>query len=57
MKQISDENLKFLKNGCENIMNIAMQYANPFVDTMEDWGLVHSDADLMFKILEEVENV
>ena len=55
MKQISEEDFQFLKNGCEHIMNIAMNYANPFVSDMEDWHSVHSDADSMLKLLEEVE--
>ena len=55
MKQISDEDLKYLKNGCESIMNIAMKYASPYVSDVEDWHSVHSNADLMLRVLEEVE--
>ena len=55
MHQISEEDLQFLKDGCYHIMNIAMNYANPFVSDMEDWGSVHSDADLMLRVLERVE--
>lgn len=56
MKQISEEDFQFLKNGCEHIMNIAMNYAKPFVSDMEDWHSVHSDADLMLRVLERAEN-
>ena len=56
MKQISEEDFQFLKNGCEHIMNIAMNYANPFISDMEDWSSVHSDADLMLRVLERAEN-
>lgn len=55
MKQISDENLQYLKNACESIMDIAMKYANPYISDVEDWHSVHSNADLMLRILEEVE--
>ena len=55
MRQISEEDLQLLKNGCHHIMSIAMNYANPFVSDVEDWGSVHSDADLMLRVLEEVE--
>ena len=55
MKQISEEDFQFLKDGCYNIMSIAMNYANPFVSDMEDWWSVHSDADLMLRVLERVE--
>lgn len=55
MKQISDENLQYLKNACESIMDIAMKYASPYVSDVEDWHSVHSNADLMLRILEEVE--
>ena len=55
MKEISEEDFQFLKNGCEHIMNIAMNYAKPFVSDMEDWHSVHSDADLMLRVLEKVE--
>ena len=55
MHQISEEDLQFLKDGCSHIMSIAMNYANPFVSDMEDWGSVHSDADSMLRLLEEVE--
>ena len=43
------------KDGCYHIMSIAMNYANPFVSDMEDWGSVHNDADLMSRVLEKVE--
>ena len=56
MRQISEEDFQFLKNGCEHIMNIAMNYANPCISDMEDWGSVHSDAELMLRVLEEVGN-
>ena len=55
MKQISEEDFQFLKDGCHHIMSIAMNYANPFVSDMEDWGSVHNDADLMSRFLEKVE--
>ena len=55
MNQISEEDFQFLKNGCEHIMNIAMNYANPFVSDMEDWGSVHHDAYLMSMVLDRVE--
>ena len=55
MRQISEEDLQYLKEGCYHIMSIAMNYANPFVSDMEDWGSVHSDADLMLRVLERVE--
>ena len=56
MKQISEEDLQFLKDGCSHIMSIAMNYATPFVSDMEDWGSVYSDAELMLRVLEEVGN-
>ena len=59
MHQISEEDLQWLKDGCYHIMSIAINYANPFVSDMEDWGSVHSDADLMLRVLEmmkETEN-
>ena len=56
MHQISEEDFQFLKDGCHHIMSIAMTYANPFASDMEDWGSVHGDADLMLRVLEEVEN-
>lgn len=55
MKQISDENLQYLKDACESIMDIAMKYASPYVSDIEDWHSVHNNADLMLRILEEVE--
>ena len=55
MYRISEEDFQFLKNGCHHIMNIAMNYANPFASGMEDWGSVHGDADLMLMVLERVE--
>ena len=55
MRQISEEDFQFLKDGCHHIMNIAMNYANPFVSDMDDWGSVYSDADSMLRVLEEVE--
>ena len=55
MKQISEKDLQWLKDGCHHIMSIAMNYANPFVSDMEDWESVHSDADSMLRLLEEVE--
>ena len=55
MHQISEEDFQFLKDGCHHIMSIAMNYANPFASDMEDWGTVHGDADLMLRVLEEVE--
>lgn len=55
MKQISVENLQYLKDACESIMNIAMKYASPYVSDVDDWGAVHSYADLMLRVLEEVE--
>lgn len=55
MKQISDENLQYLKDACESIMDIAMKYASPYVSDVEDWHSVHNNADLMLRILEEVE--
>ena len=55
MYQISEEDFQFLKDGCHHIMSIAMNYANPFVSDMEDWGSVHSDADLMLRVLERLE--
>ena len=55
MRQISEEDFQFLKDGCYHIMSIAMNYANPYISDMEDWGAVHSDADLMLRFLEEVE--
>ena len=55
MHQISEEDFQFLKDGCRHIMSIAMNYANPFASDMEDWGSVYSDADLMLRVLEEVE--
>ena len=54
MRQISEEVLQFLKDGCYHIMSIAMNYANPFASDMEDWGSVHGDADLMLRVLERV---
>ena len=54
MRQISEEDLQFLKDGCYHIMSIAMNYANPFASDMEDWGSVHGDADLMLRVLERV---
>ena len=36
MYQISEEDFQFLKDGCNHIMNIAMNYANPFVSDTED---------------------
>ena len=57
MRQISEEDFQFLKDGCNHIMNIAMNYANPFVSDTEDWGSVHGDADSMLKVLEEVEEL
>ena len=56
MRQISEEDLQFLKDGCHHIMSIAINYANPFVSDMEDWGSVHSDADSMLRFLKEVGN-
>ena len=55
MRQISEEDFQFLKDGCHNIMSIAMNYANPSVSDMEDWGSVHSATDSMLRFLEEVE--
>ena len=55
MKRISEEDFQFLKDGCYHIMGIAMNYTNPFVSDMEDWGSVYSDADSMLRFLEEVE--
>ena len=55
MRQISEEDFQFLKDGCHHIMSIAMNYANPFISDMEDWGSVYSDADSMLRFLEEVE--
>lgn len=55
MKQISDENLQYLKNCCESIMDIAIEYASPYVSDVENWHSVHSNADLMLRVLEEVE--
>lgn len=55
MKQLSEKDLQFLKDGCNHIMSIAMNYANPFVSNVEDWGSVYSDADSMLRFLEEVE--
>ena len=55
MRKISEEDLQFLKDGCHHIMSIAMNYANPFVSDMADWGAVHSVADSMLNALEEVE--
>lgn len=55
MCQISEEDFQFLKDGCHHIMSIAMNYANPFASDEEDWGSVHGDADLMLRVLEEVE--
>ena len=55
MRQISEEDFQFLKDGCHHIMSIAMNYANPFVSDMEDWGSVHGDADLMLRVLKRVE--
>ena len=57
MRQISEEDFRFLKDGCNHIMNIAMNYAKPFVSDMEDWHSVHSDADLMLRVLERAENI
>lgn len=54
MKQISDKDLQFLKDGCNHIMNVAMNYANPFQSDMEDWGAVHGDADLMIRVLNKL---
>ncbi|GAA5349518.1 hypothetical protein [Streptococcus uberis] len=54
MKQISDENLQYLKNCCENIMDIAVEYASPYVSDVEDWHSVHNNADLMLAILKEL---
>lgn len=51
MKQVSDEDLQYLKDACESIMNIAMKYASPYVSDVEDWHYVHSNADLMLSIL------
>ena len=56
MRQISEEDFQFLKDGCHNIMSIAMNYANPYISDMVDWGSVHSDAELMLRVLEEVGN-
>ena len=55
MCQISEKDLQWLKDGCHHIMSIAINYANPLVSDMEDWGSVHSDADSMVRLLEEVE--
>ena len=55
MRQISEEDFQFLQDGCHHIMSIAMNYANPFVSDMEDRGSVHSDADLMLRVLERAE--
>ena len=55
MRQISEEDFQFLKDGCRDIMSIAMNYANPFISDVEDWGSVYSEADLMLSFLEEVE--
>lgn len=55
MKQISDEDLHYLKTACESIMDTAMKYASPYVSNVEDWHSVHSNADLMLRVLEEVE--
>ena len=55
MHQISEEDFRFLKDGCWHIMSIAMKYASPFASNMEDWGSVFSDADSMLRFLEEVE--
>ena len=56
MRQISEEDLQFLKDGCSHIMSIAVNYANPFVSDIEDWGSVYSDADSMLRFLVETEN-
>ena len=55
MHQISEEDFQFLKDDCYHIMSIAMNYANPYISDMEDWGSVYSDADSMLRFLEEVE--
>ena len=55
MRQISEEDFQFLKDGCYYIMSIAMNYANPYISDMEDWGSVYSDADLMLSFAKEVE--
>ena len=52
MRQISEEDFRFLKGGCHHIMRIAMNYDNQFVSDMEDWGSVRSDADSMLRVLE-----
>lgn len=54
MKQISDEDLQYLKTACESIMDTAIGYASPYVSDVEDWHYVHSNADLMLAILKEL---
>ena len=54
MYRISEEDFQFLKDGCNNILSIAVNYATPFASDMVDWGSVYSDADLMLSLLEEV---
>ena len=43
------------KRRLSSYYSIAMNYANPFISDMEDWGSVYSDADSMLRFLEEVE--
>lgn len=55
MYRISEEDFQFLKDGCHHIMNIAVDYATPFSSSTVDWGSVYSDADLMLRFLDGVE--
>ena len=43
-------------SGMEQIMSIALYYADPSLPDVDDWGAVYSIAELIYMELENVQN-
>lgn len=43
-------------SGMEQIMNIALYYANPSLPDVNDWGAVYSIAETIYEELKNVQN-
>lgn len=53
---INDEDIANIQSAVDYIRELAMNHANPYDPTMEEWGAVFSATDEVCSVLENITN-
>ena len=53
---ITEEDVASIKSALNYIRDTAMNHANPYDPTMEEWGAVFDATDEIYAVLEDISN-